>query len=64
MWARGHTHWYIGELAMLRSGKLIIPQAWFRHVSGGEVYGEGFEVEVETDRGESEVCFSSIVHDL
>ncbi|KAH9922979.1 uncharacterized protein B0H18DRAFT_878929, partial [Fomitopsis serialis] len=44
MWAQGHTHWYIGELAMLASGKLVIPHTWYRYQSQGEVYGEGYEV--------------------
>ncbi|KAH9910220.1 uncharacterized protein B0H18DRAFT_1090055 [Fomitopsis serialis] len=42
----GHTHWYIGELAMLASGKLVIPHTWYRYQSQGEVYGEGYEVMV------------------
>ncbi|KAH9828833.1 uncharacterized protein C8Q71DRAFT_863689 [Rhodofomes roseus] len=46
MWAAGHMHWYIGELAMLRNGKLVIPRAWYRYESRGEVFGEGYEVAV------------------
>ena len=52
MWAKGKTHWFIGELAMLKSGKLVIPQAWYRRQSKGEVYGEGYIVEP----ADAEVC--------
>lgn len=44
MWARGHTHWFIGELAMLTDGRLVVPQAWYRRESQGEVLGEGYLV--------------------
>lgn len=53
MWASGQTHWFIGELAMLKSGKLVIPHAWYRRQSKGEVFGEGYEV-VPSD---ANVCF-------
>ncbi|KZT63469.1 hypothetical protein DAEQUDRAFT_741901 [Daedalea quercina L-15889] len=49
MWARGSIHWFVGELAQLNSGKLVIPHAWFRYCSGGAVYAEGYEVIVRAD---------------
>lgn len=32
---------------MLQNGQLVIPRTWFRRVSGGEVFGEGYEVVIE-----------------
>lgn len=44
MWADGRKHYYIGELAALRDGRRVVPLAWYRYKSQGEVYAEGYEV--------------------
>jgi hypothetical protein len=41
MWADGNKHYYIGELAQLKGGQLIVPLRWFRLERNGPVHAEG-----------------------
>ncbi|OBZ68723.1 hypothetical protein A0H81_11402 [Grifola frondosa] len=45
MWADGSKHYYLGELAQLENGDLVVPRCWYHYKSGGEVYAEAFKVE-------------------
>ncbi|KAH9947866.1 hypothetical protein B0H21DRAFT_851701, partial [Amylocystis lapponica] len=50
MWAAHHSqkHYFLGEMAGLSDGRRVVPLAWFRYCSHGEVYGEGYELSYET----------------
>ncbi|KIK78004.1 hypothetical protein PAXRUDRAFT_28705 [Paxillus rubicundulus Ve08.2h10] len=41
MWADGNKHYYIGELAELKGGQLVIPVRWFQLERNGPVHAEG-----------------------
>ena len=34
---------------MLTSGQLVVPLSWYRYASGGEVHGEGYNVDLSAD---------------
>ncbi|KAL7280426.1 hypothetical protein ACG7TL_005354 [Trametes sanguinea] len=44
MWADGGKHYYVGELAQLADGHLVIPKCWYRLCVGGDVYADVWQV--------------------
>ncbi|KAI1788974.1 hypothetical protein LXA43DRAFT_893623 [Ganoderma leucocontextum] len=46
MWADGGKHYFVGEIAALRDGRLVIPKCWYRRQSHGDVLAEVWETGV------------------
>ncbi|KAI0364661.1 hypothetical protein BV20DRAFT_955717, partial [Pilatotrama ljubarskyi] len=44
MWADGGKHYYVGELAQLADGRLVVPRSWYRGESGGEVSADAWHI--------------------
>ncbi|KAI0642270.1 hypothetical protein C8Q79DRAFT_918071 [Trametes meyenii] len=44
MWADGGKHYFVGKIAQLTDGQLVVLRSWYRHESQGEVYADAWEV--------------------
>ncbi|EMD40045.1 hypothetical protein CERSUDRAFT_45768 [Gelatoporia subvermispora B] len=44
MWANGRQHFFLGELTQLDNLQLVVPLAWYRKETHGNVFFEAYEV--------------------
>ncbi|KAI0365428.1 hypothetical protein BV20DRAFT_954196 [Pilatotrama ljubarskyi] len=72
MWADGGKHYYVGELAQVADGRLVVPRCWYRRVSGGEVFADAWQVSYQPTTGvyvihdpdPVEICSRDLVYNV